>query len=337
MVEPTYRTIELFDKYGAKLTIMADVAEILKFKEYYEKHNNDKFFYEEIVQQLQYAIKNGHDVQLHIHSSYYGAEFQDGKWNSNWAEYNLAKLKIERQNEIIAEGKKFLEDILKQVDSNYNCFVFRAANWSMIPSVNISKALIKNGIKIDSSVFKYGSRSGMVNFDYSSAFSETVPWPVKENDVRERDENGRLIEFPIYCENRSLKDFISLNRFYRVMQSRLHNFKESKPFLELQKESKEKQNESFKNFFSKLFDKHALKADFNQCTGRQLIKQINRVKNKYSGLTIDIPFVTIGHSKLFNIINEISLTPFLKYVNKNSNDYFFAVFNDFNLEDYREK
>ena len=34
MVEPTRRMMDLFDRYGAKLTIMADVAEILKFKEY---------------------------------------------------------------------------------------------------------------------------------------------------------------------------------------------------------------------------------------------------------------------------------------------------------------
>ena len=31
MVEPTRRLLDLFEKYGAKLTIMADVAEILKF------------------------------------------------------------------------------------------------------------------------------------------------------------------------------------------------------------------------------------------------------------------------------------------------------------------
>ena len=33
MVEPTARLLDLFDQFGAKLTIMADVAEILKFRE----------------------------------------------------------------------------------------------------------------------------------------------------------------------------------------------------------------------------------------------------------------------------------------------------------------
>ena len=34
MVEPTRRMLELFDQFGAKLTIMADIGEILKFKQY---------------------------------------------------------------------------------------------------------------------------------------------------------------------------------------------------------------------------------------------------------------------------------------------------------------
>ena len=39
MIEPTTRLLRLCDKFGAKLTIMPDVAEILKFKEYKEKNS----------------------------------------------------------------------------------------------------------------------------------------------------------------------------------------------------------------------------------------------------------------------------------------------------------
>jgi len=43
MVEPTYRMLEQFEPFGAKLTIMADVAEILKFREYYQTTGQDIF------------------------------------------------------------------------------------------------------------------------------------------------------------------------------------------------------------------------------------------------------------------------------------------------------
>ena len=36
MVEPTYRLMTLLEKYNQRLTIMADVAEILCFKRYAE-------------------------------------------------------------------------------------------------------------------------------------------------------------------------------------------------------------------------------------------------------------------------------------------------------------
>ena len=79
MVEPTKRMLDLFDRYDAKLTIMADVAEILKFREYRETHEKDHFHFAAIEDQLRDAIQRGHDVQLHIHSSYYNAEFSDGR------------------------------------------------------------------------------------------------------------------------------------------------------------------------------------------------------------------------------------------------------------------
>ena len=87
MVEPTARLLDLFDKYNAKLTIMADVAEILKFGEYREKFGRDDYYYEAIVAQLRDAIRRGHDVQLHLHCSYFNARFKGGKWEQDWSEY----------------------------------------------------------------------------------------------------------------------------------------------------------------------------------------------------------------------------------------------------------
>ncbi len=65
MIEPTNRMLRLFDEYGAKLTIMADIGEILRFKDYSERNPSDDFHYGEIVAQLQDAVRRGHDVQLH--------------------------------------------------------------------------------------------------------------------------------------------------------------------------------------------------------------------------------------------------------------------------------
>src|SRR3954469_9821533 len=88
VVDPTSRMLAQLDPYGAKLTIMADAGEILKFKEYAERTGDDRFHWGAIASQLQRAGKTGHDVQLHIHSSYFNATWDEtkGYWKQDYAE-----------------------------------------------------------------------------------------------------------------------------------------------------------------------------------------------------------------------------------------------------------
>src|SRR5437660_11267833 len=109
MVEPTDRLLALFDQYGARLTIMADIGEILKFKEYAATHRQDDYHYQEIVAQLRRAVQTGHDVQLHIHSSYFNAKHDGRRWVQDWSEYDFAGLKADRMDEMVKLGKDFLE------------------------------------------------------------------------------------------------------------------------------------------------------------------------------------------------------------------------------------
>ena len=77
-----------------------------------------------------------------------------------------------------------------------------------------------------------------------------------------------------------------------------------------------------------------MKADFNQCTGRQLINQLENVEKRYGHFKIEVPFVTIGHSKLYTKFNELSLKPFLKFVSENPEKYSFGKYSDFDLKTF---
>jgi len=327
MVEPTRRLMDLFDEHSAKLTIMADVAEILKFKEYKEQRGRDDYHYEAIADQLREAIRRGHDVQLHLHASYFNARHENGGWLQDWSEYNFAGLPLERLNEVVRIGKQFLEALLKPVDPKYECIAFRAANWAMNPSGNVIRALLENGIRIDTSVFKYGWREGIVSFDYSNAHSELVPWLADKSDICRQSESGKLVEVPIYCERRWIGAFLTPSRFYRARMTRLHSLANDYPGAN----GISKAVSPVKSLLKKLtilMQRHAWKADFNQCTGRQLIAALKRASQKYTGVKRELPFVLIGHSKQFNRNNERSLKPFLEYVEKNPNLFRFNTFQD---------
>jgi hypothetical protein len=309
MVEPTARLLDLFDECGAKLTIMADVAEILKFREYRDEFARDDYHYEAIVAQLKDAIRRGHDVQLHLHCSYFNARYNNGKWEQDWSEYNFAGLTEARISEVLRIGRNFLEEQLRSVDPDYRCYAFRAANWAVSPSRNVVRALVSNGFEIDTSVFKHGRREGLVRFDYSNAPSNIVPWRADENDICQENPESALLEVPIYCERRSIGAFISANRIYRVLSSRSHRIKNDQP----NQQPVAKRAGLFEKAMS-LLRPQAWKADFNQCTGNQLIGALQRAASKDDRGGADIPFVLIGHSKLFTRQNQRTLGSFLRFV-----------------------
>ncbi len=336
MVEPTSRMMDLFERYGAKLTIMADVAEILKFKEYKELFGRDDYHYDAIAAQLQDAVRRGHDVQLHLHASYFNAQHQDGRWVQDWSEYNFAGLPLARMIELVRVGKAYLENLLQPVSPPYRCVAFRAANWSVTPSRNVVRALLANDIRIDTSVFKYGRREGLVNFDYANAPSDIVPWRASETNICVRDDRSELFEFPIYSENRWVGAFVTPQRIHRAWVGRLHRLPGTRS------NGKDGSGpDSYPTGGSRrsaagrnplwLAKKHAWKADFNQCTGRQLVRALNRAANRHDSTARPLPFVLIGHSKSYTQVNARSLEPFLQYAARQPERYGFGVFGDFKL------
>jgi hypothetical protein len=320
MVEPTDRMLQLFDRYGAKLTIMADVAEIIRFKDHWEETGRDDFHYRAIVEQLRRALRSGHDVQLHIHPSYFNARLVDGRWLQDWSEYDFAGLPEARMHDIVRTCKGFLESTLQAVEPGYRCTAFRAANWSVSPSPNVFTVLVRNGIQIDTSVFKYGRRQGVVTFDYTGAHHPLLPWPASRDDMCQEDEFSPLWEFPIYAERRSVAAFATPQRLYRSLLGRLHRVSVLPPAAPAPRGHGGK--------WSWLFQRHAWKADFNQCSGRQLVRSLG-VAERQARVDNEAPLVLFGHSKLFTRWNERSLEPLLKFVLRNPGRFGFARLSHF--------
>lgn len=332
MVEPTRRMLKLFDRYGAKLTIMAEVAEILRFRDHLRQTGRDNFAYEAIVAQLQNAVAGGHDVQLHLHPSYVSAVYREGQWEQDYQSYDFARLGYRRILGLVREGRDFLESILRPVRSTYSCSVFRAGNWAMQPSSDAVRALSDAGVRIDTSVFKYGRRHGLVEFNYSRAWDALVPWPVSTEDVCSRELTSNLFEVPIYAESRWIGAFLTPLRLYRVLQSRLHRLGSSEPMLESEGRAHAR---SILKRGIQLLRRHAWKLDFNQCTGIQLRAALQRAERRASSAACALPVVLIGHSKLFTAWNERSLRSFLEFVAGHQDRFIFATFGAVDLQAIR--
>lgn len=316
MIEPTKRLMSLLEKYGRRVTIMADVAEILAFKRYYSETGQDDFHVREIEAQLCDAVQRGHDVQLHIHSSWFKAQWNGKRWDQFVDEYNLAALPIGRIEEMVEQCVSYLNNLLLPVDPAYKVHLFRAANWSMMPTENLYSVLLKFGIKADTSVYKGGVQSGNVCYDYRNAWDNLLSYPASRASIIHRASDPRdvLIEYPIYTEMRPFWAFVTPIRVYRMVRSKFHRHKHSSSYKLSGEEIAKSDNRrlSIRSFFRK----SPWKLDFNQATGKQLIAAMKRILSRDIQDRNMVDVVLIGHSKSFLKFNEKGFESFLIWMSK---------------------
>lgn len=316
MVEPTYRLMSLLEKYGQKLTIMADVAEILCFKRYAAETGRDDYHVAEIEAQLCEAITRGHDVQLHVHSSYFKAQHKYGAFDQCIEEYNMAALPIERIDEMVAQCVTYLQTLLKPIKKDYRVWLFRAANWSMMPTENLYRVLVRHGITHDTSVFKGGVQGRNVCYDYREAHDNLFAYPASVHNINEYDAEGKLIELPIYTEMRPFWDFVTPMRVFRMIRAKFHKHKVSEELREKSEKLNVAQNDNRKLSLKSFFRLSPLKMDFNQVNARGLKRMMKNVMRRSSEKD-HVDVILIGHSKTFVPYNKKTLEPFLKWAEKN--------------------
>lgn len=310
MVEPTYRLMDMLEQYNQRLTIMADVAEILCFHRYWQQTGRDDFHVQEIEQQLCDAIRRGHDVQLHIHSSYFKAEWNGEHFDQCIEEYNMAALSYERISEMVGMCVEYLQNLLRPMKADYRVWLFRAANWSMMPTPTLYQVLVEHGITHDTSVYKGGCQGGNVCYDYRHAYDNLLTYRASSKDINLQDLAGDLWEMPIYTEMRPFWDFISPIRIFRMVRAKFHKHKHQS-----QPQSATDKNDNRKLSLRSFFVKSPLKMDFNQVNGKGLIRMMKSIMRRAKREQIEnLDIVLIGHSKTFVPYNEKTLRPFLQWI-----------------------
>lgn len=292
-VQPTANFMEICDEYNVKTTLFVDVAEILAMKKL-------DFFKEDVLcaeEQLKLAHKNGHDIQLHIHPWWFGATFENGKWQFENKVMSLSDLEADEALRKILLCKQYLTELLKPTGIDYSCIAYRAGAWSMMPTENIFDALTKAGIKVDSSVYKWGKlETELMKYNYTEAYSNIHPWFFSRENVnnvmKDLENNLKCLEIPIYTEQKRGIAFLTIKRILLMRKVRSVVLDKGS-----QAEVKKKTLKLFQQM-GLLFRNRAKKFDFCKCSFREMKKMISNIvaKNPVNGY---LPVVAIGHSKDF--------------------------------------
>lgn len=282
LVKPTNYILDTLDELEIKATFFIEYLEILAIFEL-AKSGNAKAEADALLirSQLERMIKDGHDLQLHIHPQWYKAINNSDQWilNFSWwrfssLPFNTTKNGTPGQLDLLKEGRLFLEKLVRPFIPEYQCHIFRAGGYNFGFDKQSITALKEAGFDTESSLCPgFFADKALCQYDYTS-FSDYAPF-----DLKLSGNSLNIIEYPLLTIKSQLIEKISVARLYnKLINGNLKkiNFVGPKSFLSPQNSEK------------------LTNSNFDVCLSSFL--QINRFFNKAVSAELS-ELVLIGHAK----------------------------------------
>lgn len=195
---PTEKIQAMLNEENAKGTFFADVCSAIVHKQCGLTKFSDAF-----LRQIQSLTKNGHDVQLHLHPSWYRAERRGDMLIPSHDGYRLHEFGFSNSREsaitIINDGIDYLNESLSLIDENYKCIAYRAGGFALQPERKIFEAMVQKGIVIDSSVVPHMKNYAINGFDFSDVPDCLNWWINSEHGLNKvaSTTNKQIFEVPV--------------------------------------------------------------------------------------------------------------------------------------------
>jgi hypothetical protein len=203
MIRPVRKLLELVAKHKMKFTVFWDVMHYIRICQLANDTPDLQLDKELIENEIKHLLKEGHDIQMHIHPHWLDSTWDGHKWVFDYTRYKIQDLSDSPNPDdintilgCITIARKTVEKVCREVIHNYHVTSFRAGSNSTIPFEALGQALLENQILIDSSAVKGIER--LVSFapiDYTW-MPEIQYYPFK-NSPLVFDSNGQFWEFPI--------------------------------------------------------------------------------------------------------------------------------------------
>jgi hypothetical protein len=323
VVYPTSRLLDICDRHGAKMTIMFEVGEYWAFERYDERLRHDLGYSPSraMKEQIIEAMERGHDVQLHLHPQWIGAEYDKGVWQLRNCYWRLADLpeglgSEEQVTSIIGalhRGKRTLEDAIKPVKTDYECACFRAGGFYAQPSRHIIRAMKRIGLRADSSVVKGFRRTEPFVVDYSQVETGKAAWWTTDTDVMQEGPPGEnILELAVSSRMEPYWKSFKLAKIRAAMRRRQieyahhngngngHGHGNGNGLSSVP---------SWQAVIKKMLREHASMFDFCKLSCRDMVRRMGEHSQDP-----EQPVVMIGHSKDF--VNDRHLDRFLAWLSR---------------------
>ncbi len=296
IIEPTNKILDICKSHNVYLTIFFEVVEYWKLKEEWDKGN--KMGYEEnptsvMIEQIQKAYSEGHDVQLHLHPQWVDAKWNERRWVVNNKEWRLGDFRKDNPSELyslIKKGKETLEEIIKPIDSTYECRIIRAGGYNVQPSYEIVKVMKQLKIVADSSIVPGSVENGSLScYDFTTVPTDKGIWECGEN--LENKGNNEIFELPIVTfPIVRFRKYLSWEKLRSIMQNR-RSAKETFNAKTSKKDTKVGKWGRIQYFFGQEFQTWDF-CLFSKSLHKKYLNKINQQRKRNF-------FVLVGHPKSF--------------------------------------
>ena len=199
---PLRKLLEIYAKFDARTTILPDVMQQMAFRRCENKHGELKSPADSWDEHAREAFRQGHDIQLHLHPQWREAVYANRVWrlNGDWSILNYDR---DPAYAMLAEGKEYLESLLRPIDPDYQCIAFRAGALAAAPSAHLFKSLADLGMQLDVSIAGgVFVNNHNLQLDYRACEETFLPFYPMMEDARRVSNKPE----PVVC--------VPLNHFY---------------------------------------------------------------------------------------------------------------------------
>src|SRR3569833_245097 len=217
VLEPTNRLIEIGRKHGVAFTFFVDAGMLHAMKKFAVSASELEVQHERIASQLRLLKSEGHSVQLHIHPHWEDSVYAEGRWIADVQRYRLDQFNDADVMRIVGTYKKALE-----ATAGPGIHAFRAGGWCIQPFSRIGAALRKNGIVLDSTLYRNGfMHTHTHQFDFRG-MPPLSSWQFEDDPMRP-DAAGAFTEIPIAVTRYSRRFYLSMV-FHRLKKTEKYRF-----------------------------------------------------------------------------------------------------------------
>jgi hypothetical protein len=197
--KPMRKLVRLYNKCGVRGSFYVEMMQQLAFRKYQDAHPELGILADRWDAHVIDAYKQGHDIQLHLHTRWSDARYENGLWHVS-GDWSILNYEPEYARAMLTAGKEYLENLLVPVDNLYKCVAFRAGAFAIAPSPHVLQLLVDLGIVLDSSIvggLRVETRG--IQFDYTNCEENFLPfYPHMEDARRVSEKPEKLICVPVH-------------------------------------------------------------------------------------------------------------------------------------------